>query len=109
MPGIFNPRLLFLGFLLVLATIIVACGEEATTTAEPAPAAPEATAAAVPRPRLQPQLWPPPRPRPPAATPAPAVAAPTEAVMEGPVATSEWVWLRLRPFRMCCIFRPIAL
>ena len=84
MPGIFNPRLLFLGFLLVLATIIVACGEEATTTAEPAPAAPEATAAAVPAATAAATTVAAPSAATPAATPAPAVAAPTEAVMEGP-------------------------
>ncbi len=93
MLGILNRRLIFLGLLLVLAAIIVACGEEATPTAEPAAVVPEAPApTAAPAPAAAATEAPatattaavaPAPAATPAATPAPAVA-PTPAMMEGP-------------------------
>ncbi len=88
MLAILNRRLVFLGFLLILAAIIVACGEEATPTAEPGPteaasapteaSAPTsaATVAAAATTAAASGATP-------AATPAPA-AVPTPAMMEGP-------------------------
>ena len=88
MLAILNRRLVFLGLLLILAAIIVACGEEATPTAEPGPteaasapteaSAPTsaATVAAAATTAAASGATP-------AATPAPA-AVPTPAMMEGP-------------------------
>ena len=84
MLAILNRRLVFLGLLLILAAIIVACGEEATPTTEPGPTeatsapteAPAATVAATATTAAASGATP-------AATPAPA-AVPTPAMMEGP-------------------------
>ena len=85
MLGRLNRRLVFLGLLLVLAAVIIACGEEATSTSQPAPAAPEATAAPAAAATTAATAAPavPSAPTP-AATPTPAAAAPTETAMEGP-------------------------
>ena len=81
MLEILNRKLVFLGLLLVLAAVIIACGEEATSTSQPAPAAPEATAAPAAAATAAPAV---PSAPTPAATPTPAAAAPTETAMEGP-------------------------
>ncbi len=87
MVGIFNRGLIFLVLLLILAAVIIACGEEATSTAEPA-----ATQAAVPAPA--PTTAPAPAAVAPSATtapaPAPAVAAtPTAAPAPAPAPTAQ--------------------
>jgi ABC-type transport system substrate-binding protein len=85
MLGAFNRRLVFLGLVLLLAAIIIACGEEATATAEPSAtqaAAPTVTAAATvaaaPTAAAVPATG-----ATPTATPVPT-PAPTETVMSGP-------------------------
>ena len=84
MLEILNRKLVFVGLLLMLAAIIVACGEEATPTAGPGPTeatsapteAPAATVAATATTAAASGATP-------AATPAPT-AAPTPAMPEGP-------------------------
>ena len=88
MLGVFNRRLIFLGLLLVLAAIIIACGEEATPTAEPAVTQAEAPAPAAPAPAQATAAAVAPAPAAPApAAPAPvAVATPTAAPAPAPAA-----------------------
>ena len=69
MLGVFNRRLVFLGLLLILAAVIIACGEAATDTDAPATeaaVAPTAAPAGTPTPAATPT---------PSAAPEPAVAA----------------------------------
>ena len=88
MLGVFNRRLIFLGLLLVLAAIIIACGEEATPTTEPAVTQPDAPAPAAPAPAPATAAAIVPAPAAPApAAPAPVAAAtPTAAPAPAPAA-----------------------
>ncbi len=83
MLGRLNRRLIFLGLLLVLAAVIIACGEEATPTAEPPVTQAAATQAAAPAPTAAAPTTAP-------TTDAP-VAAATPAAMPVPSATPETV------------------